>query len=404
MKSTYLFLYKNMLQLILGICLVSALASCRKESPQINDPKRYIEGSFSEAFEAYWNGMNNNYIFWDTDPTNWDEIYRKYQPIFAKMNINDSTDVRKSYTYFKEMTSTLIDSHYALRINSPYVQDSAAYISPSDARHQKSPDYHGSINPNFFYSTIPPKYLDKGYVKGFINLSATDQFFAVAGKIKGNILYLHFNEFSLNVIKDLQTPNNAQKALQYYFDEVKKPEGLKGIIIDVRSNGGGYLSDLDLLVGGLTDKEFPIGATRSKIGNGRLDYSPWIPATVHPGKDAKLFTAPIIVLADLNSVSMAEMTTMALKAMPGGNVKFVGERTWGGNGPLLNNNDYYNSGQFKTGFLSLVYTSSTALRYVDGKLYEGIGFPPDIEVKYNKAALDAGTDPQLEKAISLIPQ
>ncbi|PIG99628.1 hypothetical protein CS542_05150 [Pedobacter sp. IW39] len=53
------------------------------------------------------------------------------------MNINDSTDVRKSYTYFKEMTSTLIDSHYALRINSSYVKDSAVYIS-LHARHQKS--------------------------------------------------------------------------------------------------------------------------------------------------------------------------------------------------------------------------------------------------------------------------
>ncbi|MBB6500543.1 S41 family peptidase [Pedobacter cryoconitis] len=404
MKSTYLFLYKNMFRAAVCILIITTVTSCRKELPQINQPERYISGNFSEAFEAYWNGMNNNYIFWDIDPTNWDDVYKKYKPLFAQMNINDSTDVRKSYTYFKEMTSQLVDSHYALQINSKYVKDSATYISPSGIRHSKQPGYHGNINPNFFYSTIPPKYLDPGYVKGVLNFSDGSQFFAVAGKIKNNILYLHFNSFRLKTVYGSPTPNNAQKTLKYYFDQLQNTAGLKGIIMDVRSNGGGALADLDLLVGALTDKSYSIGATRSKGGMGRLDYTPWIDARVHPAKDAKAFTAPIVVLADLNSVSMAEMTTMALKALPAGNTTFVGERTWGGNGPLVGNDDFYNGGQFKTDFMSLVYTSTLMMRYKDGKIYEGLGFPPDVEVKYNKAALDAGIDPQLEKAISLIPQ
>jgi len=404
MKSTYSFLYKNMFRIAVCMLIITTVSSCRKELPQINQPERYISGNFSEAFEAYWNGMNNNYIFWDIDPTNWDDVYKKYKPLFAQMNINDSTDVRKSYTYFKEMTSQLVDSHYALQINSKYVKDSATYISPSDIRHSKQPGYHGNINPNFFYSTIPPKYLDPGYVKGFVNFPDGSQFFAIAGKIKNNILYLHFNSFKLKTVYGLTTTNNAQKALKYYFDQLQNTAGLKGIIMDVRSNGGGALADMDFLVGALTDKSYSIGATRSKGGMGRLDYTPWIDARVHPAKDAKAFTAPIVVLADLNSVSMAEMTTMALKALPAGNATFVGERTWGGNGPLVGNDDFYNGGQFKTDFMSLVYTSTLMMRYKDGKIYEGLGFPPDIEVKYNKAALDAGTDPQLEKAISLIPQ
>ncbi|MBB6500990.1 S41 family peptidase [Pedobacter cryoconitis] len=404
MKTTCHFIYKYIFQIVLGISIISVLVSCRKELPQINQPERYITGNFSEAFEAYWNGMNNNYIFWDIDPTNWDDVYKKYKPLFAQMNINDSTDVRKSYTYFKEMTSKLVDSHYALQITSKYVKDSAKYISPSTLRHSKEPGYHGIIDPNFFYFSIPPKYLDPGYVKGFVNVSDGSQFFAIAGKIKSNILYLHFNSFNLKQVYGSTTTNDAQKTLKYYFDQLKNTVGLKGIIIDVRSNGGGALADLDLLVGNLTDKPYSIGATRSKGGMGRLDYTPWIDAQVHPAKDAKAFTAPIVVLADLNSVSMAEMTTMALKALPTGNATFVGERTWGGNGPLLPNDDVYNGGQFKTGFMNLVYTSTLMLRYKDGKIYEGLGFPPDVEIKYNGAALDTGTDPQLEKAISLIPQ
>lgn len=401
MKTTYQFLYRNMFRIAFGILTTATISSCRKELPQINQPERYISWNFSEVFEAYWNGMNNNYVFWDIDPTNWDDVYKKYKPLFAKMNINDSTDVRKSYTYFKEMTSQLVDSHYILKIEHDYVKDSAAII-PADLRHSKQPGYHYGISNDFFYDTIPLKYLDTGYVKGSVELPGKGRLFAIAGKIKNNILYLHFNQFGLKSIYESQTPNDVQKALKYYFDQLQNTPGLKGIIMDVRSNGGGALADLDFLVGPLTDKSYSFGATRTKGGMGRLDYTPWIDACVHPAKNAKVFTAPIVVLADLHSASMAEITVMALKALPAGNVTFIGERTWGANGPLNPNIDIYNGGQFTTDFLSMVRTSTIMLRYKDGKIYEGLGFPPDIEVNYNEAALDAGTDPQLEKAISLI--
>lgn len=49
-----------------------------------------------------------------------------------------------------------------------------------------------------------------------------------------------------------------------------------------------------------------------------------------------------------------------------------------------------------------VVTSSVEFRYVDGKVYEGKGFPPDIVVPFDLAALGSGVDPQLEMAISLL--
>ncbi len=42
------------------------------------------------------------------------------------------------------------------------------------------------------------------------------------------------------------------------------------------------------------------------------------------------------------------------------------------------------------------------LKYRDGKIYEGVGFPPDVEVKYNAASLAMGRDKQPEATIGLI--
>ncbi len=89
---------------------------------------------------------------------------------------------------------------------------------------------------------------------------------------------------------------------------------LKGIIIDLRGNGGGEISDLDLLVGQLTTSEYTFGYTRYKNGVNRLDYSPWAPAVVKPWVGGAVnVTVPIVVLADHLSVSMSEITTMAIK-------------------------------------------------------------------------------------------
>ncbi|HEY4789475.1 MAG TPA: S41 family peptidase, partial [Bacteroidales bacterium] len=146
-------------------------------------------------------------------------------------------------------------------------------------------------------------------------------------------------------------------------------------------------------------KPLHFGYTRMKGGNGRLDYTPWINAFVYPEPDAKAIEVPIVILADLNSASLSEAVVMAIKALP--NSTFVGETTWGATGPLTDE-EVYNDGQFKINDFLTVLTSSCSFKYVDGKIYEGIGFSPDISVPYNSSAISNGKDIQLEKAISIL--
>jgi len=171
------------------------------------------------------------------------------------------------------------------------------------------------------------------------------------------------------------------------------------LIIDVRGNGGGDINDLNFLVGRLISSPLKIGYTRYKNGNGRLDYTPWVDASITPQPGARAVTQPVVVLADNFSVSLAELTTMAIHAMPNG--KFIGETTWGANGPIAPNK-YFNAGQFTAANFLFAYTSSSMFKYIDGNIYEGKGFPPDIAVPFDGRLLSRGDDPSLDAALNLM--
>ena len=119
MKRNYLLLFPVLLLLLL-------FTSCRKIIPNVETPESYVGGSFSEVFDAFWNGMNTNYVFWDIDTTNWDNMYKIYKPVFANLDINKTSDIQKSVQYFRAMTDGLIDSHYNLSFTSPISDSSVA--------------------------------------------------------------------------------------------------------------------------------------------------------------------------------------------------------------------------------------------------------------------------------------
>lgn len=379
----------------LTLFLLVVFAGCQPELPAIYAPESATVGSLEQEFEVFWNGMNNNYIFWDVDPTDWDAVHGQYKPLFAQLK--DEEDIEKARTYYTAMTAKLIDSHYAILFND------GTNISPASNRVKQRPTYHDPLRNEHFNTIVQKKYLAENSLSGTGIDSEGDTHFFVAGKLKNtNILYFHFSGFALSDIYQ-KKDESAAAVIQYVLDELRNPN-LDGVIIDVRSNGGGQARDLDFLVGCLTDKPYVYGALRSKSGMGRLDYLPWTPASVNPPAGSKAFTKPVIALADMHSVSMAEITSMAIKALPGGNGRIVGERTWGGQGPI-SENKVYNGGQFtisRSPNIKLVYTSSNMLRYKDGRIYEGLGFPPDVEAPYNAAALKVGKDTQLEKAIAQI--
>ena len=177
---------------------------------------------------------------------------------------------------------------------------------------------------------------------------------------------------------------------------------IKDVIIDVRDNGGGYLADMQEILAPMLDTDLLVGYTRVKEGLGRLDYGPWVPCILSPAENHRKVEAPIVVLANLNSVSMSEMTCMAVSVLPNGCV--VGERTFGGTGPLYGDYKFAYSGAWENSAVS-VYGSTAVMKDARGKIHEGVGIVPHIEVLQTpevEAEMRSGVDPQLERALEYI--
>jgi hypothetical protein len=237
---------------------------------------------------------------------------------------------------------------------------------------------------------------------------------------KDNIAYLKFNAFAISgYVKGAigGTPNQdyladrLRKALAQWTDTIQslhKTGQLKGVIIDVRNNGGGNTGDYQYVLGSmLPSGGHTFASARFKTGIGRFDYSPLTPEVFKTREDAhETITEPIVVLANGNSVSMAEITSLGAKAIP--NARLIGTRTHGGLCLLMSDPSAYSVNyassvgiQNQTPFWAYIPANTTISN--DYGILEGIGVTPDFEVQLDQNLLQTtGRDNQLERALLYI--
>jgi len=391
---------------ILVLLLSLVFGACRKEAT----PERltsYYGKSYSEVFEAFWNGMNTNYVFWDIETVNWDNMYITYKPRFEDLDKHqgDPKSAQKAVQYLVDMTKDLADSHLDLSFNgnATYVISNYPITSPgfqpSSIRHQLRGD-RAPISRKVFDQIIPQYYLTKA-------MTGTDGYYfrvntGIIPRNNKNILYLEYSSFELGqqYSSGNSTSTPVKPVLDNFFRYTKDPS-IDGLILDLRGNPGGAVSDLDFLLGRLVTSPKHVAYTRTKNGSGRLDYTPWIKGMVHPQPGGVNFEKPIVVLVDQYSVSMAEMTTMSIKGIfP--NAKVVGETTWGGTGAIPFNDTRYLGGQFIAANFVKVYTAGVELRDKNMVSYENKGITPDILIPYSEESIKKNIDVQLERAIKQV--
>lgn len=140
---------------------------------------------------------------------------------------------------------------------------------------------------------------------------------------------------------------------------------LKGVILDVRHNGGGYSINLGYFSGLLFEGDaYVFGNEIQKNGIGRLDYT--VPRERFfgcPANNEEDITEPIVILTDANTVSCAEVSTAAVKQHSNG--VSIGTRTFGAGCTLfgdyrLNQTAGYSGTIGVMGKLRYMLTSPTA--------------------------------------------
>lgn len=383
---------------------VLALAACRDEMPDMQNPRTDADiYNWSQLFDCYWTGMNYNYVFWDIDPTDWDAVYDEYKPRFdalADKGFSDKAVNDEAFGLLKELSSGLIDGHFALSVTCP---DSTYEYRPSEDRKRQRPHYHPFDGQTLVdYANMLMVLGKAGRLSNgsmALDEGTGNELFASC-ILDEDIVYFRFSSFMLT--EHMGTGDAVDQIVANYHDLLDNYPTVNGVIIDVRHNGGGHLSDMPLVLGKFVDEETLMCYTRQKNGIGRLDYTPWIPETLKPMERARELDVPLVVLADMNSISMAEMTTRAVQTLPNG--CFIGEQTHGGLGTLASTNlafDMFYGGYFANNAME-VYTTMTMTKGIDGINAEGKGMVPDIEAPFDGENLRKGVDTQLERAMRYI--
>lgn len=243
---------------------------------------------------------------------------------------------------------------------------------------------------------------------------------------KNNVAYLYFDSFGLSPYVDdeafqevfgnvdvaaKQLAQQVRDIWKTWFDKVQALHvsgQLKGVIIDLRGNGGGMLNDFQYVLGSmLPSGGFEVGMSRFKRGLGRYDYSPLVPFKAQTLEaDHETITEPIVVLANCGSVSMAEMTTMSCQSLTNG--FFIGKRTHGGLCALNKDPGIYYQNyagivgeQDKTPVF--LYIPHMVTMSKENQIFEGVGLTPDIEVDFDVTLFQStGRDSQLERALQFM--
>lgn len=379
-------------RLILAFSVFFIFIDCNKNESLIIRDEDNLK-NFGDYFDFFWIKMNQNYSYWDIDKSNWDSLYKVFKPRFSKLNINSDEDKKKSISFFKQLTSSFVDSHFLITFQDKAVLDSSIY--PSYIKKNNIPR-------KYDFTFLDLNYFDAGFVTGnyYYKENNVDKvLFTQFAKIKEKILFFSINSFALTRAlnnNDKQTKNVIDSLNSYLSDD---RDAFKGIIFDLRGNQGGDIADLNFLFGKLINTPVNIGYFKYKNGDGRLDYTPWIKATLNPANRNQHFSKPIVVLIDRYTASLAELFAMSLGCLP--NTVLIGERTWGATSFIVNGATYgYGSFEIKN-FLKAEMASGQ-FKYVDDVCYEGIGYPPDIEVKFNLSDYQSGIDTQLDSAIKFI--
>lgn len=302
-------------------------------------------------FEALWKLLDEHYCFFSYKKQvyglDWNEVHARYS---AK--VTDSLTTLNFFDLMAQMTAELRDGH--VNLYSDF--DTGRYWS-----------WHENY-PSNVSDTLLRRYLGTDY--------------RIAGGMKYRTLadsvgYIRLESFTTS-------PTNAT-----INDVLLLLSGCKGLIIDLRDNGGGLMTAAQNLAEHFADSTRIVGYMRHKTGKGHNDFSPMEPQTIRPSGGVR-WLRPTILLTNRSVYSAANEFVKYMKCFP--QVIVVGDSTGGGAGMPF-------SGELPNGWA--VRFSACPMYDKQGRDTE-FGIAPDYQVGLLDADVSRGKDTIIDFACGLI--
>ena len=316
------------------------LFGCEKATKYNSSPR--------DNFEALWRIMDENYCFFAFKDVDWDDVYDRYNLL-----VKDTMNQYELFDILGKMLAEVKDGHTNL-ISS---FDMSRYWAWYE-------DY-----PANFYKEIQDNYLGTDY--------------KIAGGMKykrladDKIGYVYYGSFSSGV---------GENNLDYMFAHFKE---CKGLIFDVRDNGGGSMLYSDRIASRFLEERILTGYTQYKKGNGHNDFTQPNPVYLSPS-DRTRWLRPVIVLTNRHSYSATNDFVNVMRLLP--QVTVMGDRTGGGSGLPF-------SSELPNGW-SVRFSACPVLDV--NKQHTEFGIDPDTAVAITGEDIMKGRDTIIEAAIGLL--
>lgn len=334
-----------MRKLLYIFCLIPLFISCVDEEEFADTPQGNME--------ALWKIIDEHYCFLDYKQQeyglDWDAVHQKY-----KERVKGSLTRKQQFEVLCDMLGELRDGH----VNLSAAHDIGRYWSWFE-------DY-----PTNFSDTLIRRYMGTDYqIASGISYKILDD----------DIGYIRYESFS-----DPIGEGNLNEALSHMIL-------CRGLIIDIRSNGGGMLTNAEKLAARFCQEKTLVGYYQHKTGPGHQDFSDKEARYLKPSANVR-WNKPAVVLTNRRVYSAANEFAVYMKTLP--NVRLVGDHTGGGAGMPF-------SSSLPCGWS--VRFSAVPMYDAQGESAE-FGIEPDYNVQQTDEDFAKGRDTLIEFARQLLVQ
>lgn len=328
-------------KLLLFLTILGLFSSCKKDA---NDGNAYIED-----FETIWHNYDRYYVFFDYKNIDWTAAYNNYYPQVEKVaNYNDFVGI------VKNMLVPLKDVHVWIQKNNN--QRVQPYF-PNNTVNWDSEIWQNNISDYNWHQESSSWGWFKQDSIGYITISKWN---------KDEILIDDFDA-------TLDSMRNC-----------------KGVIIDIRMNGGGYGPLAGSIGGRFVTGKFNCGYIQYRNGDQHSDLTNFEPIE-YPKRGDWQYTKPIILLIGKGCFSTSEIFAAGMKNLP--NCIIIGDATGGG---------LSNSKQFTLSDGTIYTISDQLISDTDKNIVELNGISPQIYINWNIEDVTQGIDPVFNYALDLL--
>lgn len=300
-------------------------------------------------FDILWDNVNNKYSFFELKNINWDSVYAYYDP-----QVNANTSKYELFEILDSMLYDLEDGHVNLRSEFDFSRNWSWYLNYPD---------------NFNYELVERNYLGDNYkIAGGLEYTIID-----------SIGYIYYASFSNGFSHD-----NLDEVMNYM-------KGTKGLIVDVRNNGGGFLDNAFGLAQRLINEKKQVIITVEKSGPGTDEFDNALAYTLEPSKFVN-YEGEIAILTNRRCYSATN--TFAAIMWQFDNTVQIGDYTGGGGGIPIDN-ELPNGWTYR-------FSATKSLMPQPNNTYYDIenGIPPNIPLNNSKISELQGIDDILERALN----